>query len=102
MLADGAEAVDAGGANLVLIDSQYSRFLQTSSNLEPYTQALQQVASMPGVALFHRFELMRGWASDGQIDLERTPKADRRRMADVLHACIGGHLARLVLAGARS
>lgn len=101
-LVNGAEAVEAAGANLVLVDSQYSRFLQTNSNLDPYTQALQQTAAMPGVMLFHRFDLMRGWASEGQIDLERTPKNDRKRVADVLHACIGAHLARSVLAGARS
>ena len=101
VLSSGAEAIEAAGANLVLIDPQYSRFLQTNSNLDPYIQALQQTASMPGVALFHRFDLMRNWANDGQLDLERTPKADRKRVGDTLHACLGGQLARLVLAGTR-
>jgi hypothetical protein len=102
ILSNGAEAVEAAGANLVLIDPQYSRFLQTNSNLDPYTQALQQTAAMPGVILFHRFDLMRNWANDGQIDLERTAKADRKRVGDLLHACLGAHLARMVAAGARS
>ena len=35
VLSNGAEAVEAAGANLVLIDPQYSRFLQTNSNLDP-------------------------------------------------------------------
>jgi len=102
ILSNGAEAVEAAGANLVLIDPQYSRFLQTNSNLDPYTQALQQTAAMPGVILFHRFDLMRNWANEGQIDLERTAKADRKRVGDLLHACLGAHLARMVAAGARS
>ncbi len=101
VLSEGAEAVEAAGANLVLIDSQYSRFLQTNSNLDPYTQALQQTASMSGVLLFHRFDLMRSWANDGQIDLERTPRAERKRMVEALHACLGSHLARMVMAGSR-
>ena len=101
VLSDGAEAIEATGANLVLIDSQYSRFLQTNSNLDPYSQALQQAASMPGVLMFHRFDLMRSWASDGQIDLERTPRGERKRMVEMLHACLGSHLARMILAGAR-
>ena len=101
-LSEGAEAVEAAGANLVLIDPQYSRFLQTNSNLDPYIQALQQAAAMPGVALFRRFDLMRAWASDGQIDLERTSRANRRMMVETLHSCLGAHLARMVLAGARS
>ena len=101
VLSNGVEAVEAAGANLILIDPQYSRFLQTNSNLDPYTQALQQTAAMPGVMLFHRFELMRNWANDGQIDLERTPKAERQRVADTLHACLGSQLARMVMAGVR-
>lgn len=99
-LADGAEMVAGAGTDLVLIDPQFSRFLQTNSNLDPYAQALQQTAAMPGVMLFHRFELMRVWAADGQIDLERTPKAERRQAVEVLHACLGQALARQVLAGA--
>ncbi len=102
VLSDGAEAAEAGNANLVLIDPQYSRFLQTNSNLDPYTQALQQAASMPGVVLFHRYDLMHAWVNDGLIDLERTPKPDRRKTVEMLHRCLGQHLARMILAGARS
>ena len=96
-LSDGAEAVTAAGADLVLVDPQFSRFLQTSSNVEPYEQALQQVAAMPGVVLFRRYDLMRAWANDGQIDLERTPRSDRQKAIETLHACIGKHLARLII-----
>ena len=95
-LADGAEAVTAAGANLVLVDPQFSRFLQTSSNVEPYEQALQQVAAMPGVVLFRRYDLMHAWANEGQIDLERTPRSDRQKVIETLHICLGKHLARLI------
>ena len=101
VLSDGAQAVQAAGADLVLVDPQYSRFLQTNSNLDPYFQALQQVAAMPGVVLFHRFDLMRGWANDGAIDLERTSRSDREKAIGTLHACLGRHLARLVAASLR-
>lgn len=100
-LSDGAEAVAAAGANLALVDPQFSRFLQTSSNLEPYQQALQQVAAMPGVMLFRRYDLMHSWANDGQIDLERTPRSDRQKVIETLHACLGKHLARLIIDSAR-
>ncbi len=96
-LSDGAEAVADAGANLVLIDPQFSRFLQTSSNVEPYEQALQQVAAMPGVVLFHRYDLMHAWAHEGQIDLERTQRSDRQKVIETLHACLGKHLARLIV-----
>lgn len=100
-LSDGAQAVLDAGADLVLVDPQYSRFLQTNSNLDPYFQALQQVDAMPGVVLFHRFDLMRGWANDGGIDLERTSRSDREKAVGTLHACLGRHLARLVAASLR-
>lgn len=101
-LSEGAEAVAVAGADLVLVDPQFSRFLQTNSNLEPYEQGLQQLAAMPGVVLFRRYDLMRGWANDSQIDLERTPRSDRQKVIETLHACLGRHLARLVLDSARS
>lgn len=101
-LSEGAEAVTAAGANLVLVDPQFSRFLQTNSNLEPYEQGLQQVAAMPGVVLFRRYDLMRAWANDSQIDLERTPRSERQKVVETLHTCLGKHLARFVLDSARS
>jgi acyl-CoA thioesterase-1 len=100
-LSEGAQAVQDAGADLVLVDPQYSRFLQTNSNLDPYFQALQQVSAMPGVMLFRRFDLMRGWANDGGIDLERTARSDREKAVVTLHACLGRHLARLVASSIR-
>lgn len=101
-LSEGAGAVLAAGANLVLIDPQYSRFLQTNSNVEPYEQGLQHVAALPGVVLFRRYDLMRNWVNENQIDLERTTRSDRDKVIETLHLCLGKHLARLVLESSRS
>jgi len=96
-LADGAATVAAAGADLVLIDPQYSRFLEANANLAPYAAALQAAGGLPGVALFHRTALMRDWAESGDIDLERTAKADRPAAAIRLHACLGRALAAALL-----
>jgi acyl-CoA thioesterase I len=96
----GAERIRDAGGDLVLIDPQFSRFLRANTDLDPYEGVLQQVATMPGVALFHRFELMRAWANDGRIDLEHTQKADRDKALDELNGCLGKALARFVLSGA--
>ena len=101
-LAEGAGQAEQAGADLVLIDPQFSRFLQTNSNIEPYEQAFQQLGSIHGVLLFRRFDLMRNWVNEGQIDLERTPKGDRKRAVELLHACLGAHLSRLIISAARS
>jgi acyl-CoA thioesterase I len=96
----GAEQVRDAGGDLVLIDPQFSRFLRANTDLDPYEGVLQQLGTMPGVALFHRFDLMRTWANDGRIDLEHTQKADRDKALDELNECLGKALARFVLSGA--
>lgn len=97
VLHTGADRVRAAGGDLVLIDPQFSRFLRANTDLDPYENVMQQVATMPGVALFRRFELMRTWANDGRIDLERTAKAERDKVLDELNTCLGKALARFVL-----
>jgi hypothetical protein len=92
-------AADAG-ADVILIDPQFSRFLRSNADLDPYESALQQIAVMPGVVLFRRFDLMRNWVDDGVIDLERAPPPDRARMMTLLNNCLGETLARFVLNGA--
>jgi hypothetical protein len=99
VLHSGAERIREAGGDLVLIDPQFSRFLRANTDLDPYENILQQVATMPGAALFHRFDLMRAWANDGRIDLEHTQKADRDKALDELNQCLGKALARFVLSG---
>jgi hypothetical protein len=96
-LADGAAAAAAAGADLVLIDPQYSRFLAANANMEPYLGALQAAAALPGTGLFHRFGLMRDWVDNGFIDLEHAPTGDRQATRLRLHVCLGRELARELL-----
>jgi hypothetical protein len=99
-LQEGVEPALAAGADVVLIDSQFSRFLRANADLEPYQDALQQVAVLPGVVVFRRFEVMRSWADAGTIDLEHTPRGDRNHAMSLLNTCLGNALARFVLNGA--
>ncbi len=99
-LQEGIDRAHDAGADVVLVDPQFSRFLRANADLDPYEAALQQVSAMPGVVLFRRFDLMRSWAEDGEIDLERAGKADRVRVMALLNTCLGETLARFVLNGA--
>jgi hypothetical protein len=54
---------------------------------------------LPGVVLFRRFDVMRSWAEDGAIDLERVGRGDRARTMAMLNTCLGDTLARFVLNG---
>ncbi len=100
-LVEGADTVAAAGADLVLIDPQYSRFLAANANLQPYLAAFQEAATLPSVGLFHRFDIMRDWVENGDIDLERAPKAERQATAIRLHACLGRELAKELLSAAQ-
>ena len=102
VLHTGAERVRDAGGDLVLIDPQFSRFLRANTDLDAYEGVLQQVATMPGVVLFRRFDLMRAWANDGRVDLERTAAADRGKALDILNRCLGQTLARFILSGVDS
>ncbi len=99
VLRNGADRVRDAGGDLILIDPQFSRFLRANTDLDPYEQVMQQAATMPSVTLFRRFDLMRTWANDGGIDLERTPKADRDKALADLNVCLGEALAQFVLSG---
>jgi acyl-CoA thioesterase I len=99
-LEDGVQRVQEAGADVVLVDAQFSRFLRANTDLDPYEAVLQQVATMPNVVLFHRFDLMNAWADDELIDLERTPIARRRNAVALLSTCVGTALARFILNGA--
>ena len=102
VLTDGAAAIQDGAADLVLVDPQFSRFLHSNAQLDPYTHAMQEIAARPDAMLFPRYELMRYWAGEGQIDLERTPRTQRQKVAELLHACIGAKLSRMVQDGANT
>lgn len=96
-LSDGSDAVAAAGADLILIDPQYSRFLEANADLPPYFSALRNAAALPGVVLFPRFELMQDWADAGTLDIENVPPAEALAAVGTLHACLGTILADMIL-----
>lgn len=99
----GVEAVTAAGAQLILIDQQFSRFLHANVDLGPYQDILTATAAVrPEVTLFPRFALMRYWVENGRIDLESAPPKDRPHQALLMNACIGHALAQFILSGMHS
>jgi hypothetical protein len=99
-LEDGIEAAAAEGADVVVVDPQFSRFLRANTDVGPYETTLQQAASMNGAALFHRFDLTEGWSDSGAIDLERAKPSARDQTITTLNICLGRALAKFVLTGA--
>jgi len=98
-LDEGADVVRAAGADLILVDQQYSRMLQAYALLRPYRDAMQEAAERYHAVLFSRFDLIRRWVQAGDLDLESAAKPDRPKIAGLLNACLGQALARTVTVG---
>jgi hypothetical protein len=99
-LSQGAGLARQAGADLLLVDAQFSRFLAAKANIEPYEAVLRQAATLPDVQLFRRYDLMRSWVAEGGIDLEQTTADNRLATTEKLHRCLGEALAGVVLSGA--
>jgi hypothetical protein len=93
----GVLHIRARGGDTVLIDSNYSRALRANTEIDPYMQVLRQVAGLPGVVLFPRYDLTRSWVQKGELDVESAPKAGRVAAVDELHRCVGQALAHFLL-----
>jgi hypothetical protein len=100
VLEQGVEAAQKADADVVLIDPQFSRFLRANTDMNPYEVVLEQIAGMPDVSLFRRFDLTQAWVENGQIDLERVGHDKRDKTIALLNTCLGHALARFVLTGA--
>jgi len=98
----GVQHVRARGGDTVLIDPNYSRALRANTEIDPYVQVMRQVAGLPGVVLFPRYELTRSWVEGGKLDVEKAPKAERTAAVDALHQCVGRALASFVLNSLRT
>lgn len=76
----GAEAVRAAGADLLLVDPQYSRVLQTHTTLDPYRETMQQAARRHAAVLFRRFDLIlgNGWRRENSTWKARPCRSGRK------------------------
>jgi hypothetical protein len=101
-----SQALDAGinvtrgaGADVVLVNAQYSPRTESMIALSTYSEDMRWVALQQEVPLFDRFSIMRLWSDLGTFDLySATKKLD---IAERVHDCIGRLLADLIIAAAK-
>jgi hypothetical protein len=95
----GIYIAHSAGADVVLINSQYSPRTESMIALGRYSEDMRWVALQQEVPLFDRFSMMRLWSDLGTFDLySATKKLDT---AERVHDCIGRLLADLVIAAAK-
>ncbi|OYU88854.1 MAG: GDSL family lipase [Bradyrhizobiaceae bacterium PARB1] len=88
MIEDGVGRIQAGGADVVLIDPQYSP--ATTSKPEGTTKMLSlmhKVAELRKVGIFPRFEVMKEWHEGQQMAFDAFVISDGLHMNDWGYAC---------------
>ncbi|HMA57388.1 MAG TPA: SGNH/GDSL hydrolase family protein [Pseudolabrys sp.] len=96
----GLNIAHSAGADVVLINAQYSPRTESMIALSTYSEDMRWVALQQEVPLFDRFSIMRLWSDLGTFDLySATKKLD---IAERVHDCIGRLLADLVIAAAKT
>jgi hypothetical protein len=96
---EGVAALQNAGADVVLINLQYSPRTETMISAPPYLDNMRVVAQQHEVPLFDRFAIMRHWNDAGDFDLFSTSHGVD--LAKRVHACLGRALSKFVLDAAR-
>ncbi len=103
---DFRETVQAGidklrdaGAEVVLMNMQFSRATDAVIHFEPYLITMRLLADANDVALFRRHGIMRHWAESGALDLRAGDGEKGRELAAKLYGCIGRAMADFVIRG---
>jgi lysophospholipase L1-like esterase len=88
MVEDGVTRIQAAGADLVLVDPQYSpRVNERPESASQIVKLLGKVAELRHVGIFPRFEVMREWHEKQAIPIDSFVIADGLHMNDWGYAC---------------
>jgi len=93
----GVAALQKGGADVVLINQQYSPRTDFMFDGGPYTENMRWVSQTRDIPLFNRYEVMKYWGETGAFDLTAL-KNDGTY--EKVHRCIGRLIADLVMRAA--
>lgn len=88
LVEDGITRVQAAGADLVLVDPQYSpRVTERAESASQMIKLLGRVADLRHVGIFPRFEVMREWHENQALPIDSFVIADGLHMNDWGYAC---------------
>src|SRR5882757_2455419 len=88
LVEDGIGRIQAAGADLVLVDPQYSPAVNAKAeNASRMVQLLGKVAELRHVGFFPRFEVMRDWHEKQSMPFDSFVIADGLHMNDWGYAC---------------
>jgi hypothetical protein len=92
---DGVAAMQKAGADVVLMNLQYSPRTETMISTSAYLDNMRVVAQQYDVPLFDRFAIMRQWNETGDFDL--FSPSHGIELAKSVHDCLGRALSTFVI-----
>jgi lysophospholipase L1-like esterase len=88
LVEDGVARIQAAGADIVLVDPQYSpRVTERGESASKMVKLLGRVAELRHVGIFPRFEVMRDWHERQAIPIDNFVISDGLHMNDWGYAC---------------
>ncbi len=99
VMREGVDAIRSAGADVLVMDHQYSRFLRANAHVEPYRDKLRLLAGSVGAALVPRYDIMRHWVETGALDLERAARGERAAALARLNNCLAEAVAQMIVRG---
>jgi lysophospholipase L1-like esterase len=94
-LEEGVETLHKGGADVILMNMQYSPRTDIMVPLGPYADDMRVVAQQHEIPLFDRLAIMRHWSDTGAFDLYAAGKDNL--LAQRVHDCIGRGIASMII-----
>jgi hypothetical protein len=94
-LDDGVDTIQTAGADVILMNMQYSPRTESMLDVSAYADVMHWVAQQRGALLFDRLGIMHYWNDNGTFDLYTATK--NYDMARRVHDCIGWALASQII-----
>jgi hypothetical protein len=94
-LDQGVDMIETAGADVILMNMQYSPRTESMLDVSAYADVMHWVAQQRGALLFDRLGIMHYWNDNGTFDLYTATK--NYDMARRVHDCIGWALASQII-----
>jgi hypothetical protein len=95
-LVTGIAQTHVRGADIVVMDMQYSPQTSQLIAFQPYVEYVEWVTQNNDVFHFPRYEMMRHWIEEGRVTIGSESKDDKLKAYAFVHGCIGRLLAETI------
>ena len=92
----GIDLMHYKGADVILMDMQYSTPTASVVNYPPYIDYMRRIAASRQIMLFDRYEIMQYWVTSGVLSFVATSRTKQQEDAEFVHRCIGRLLAQMI------